>query len=355
MTVLTNYSKDYETFIGIDVDKNSFSFTVINNDIMNHTKKIPSDPKQLYNYINKNFNSNKTLCVYEAGPTGYHLYDHLVSVGCNCIVVSPNTIPKASNEKVKNNNIDSQKLAKHLRAGQLRSIRVPTGSYRELRELVRISENYTTSRKVAKQRIKSLLLHANLYQHIKESDKNWSSRYIQELKKIPSSYAVRNRLDMLLTDLDYARNQLLLSHRHLKIFIKNEPAIYKNMHYLQSIPGIGFITSVTLLGKIGDPGNLKNIRELAGFIGLTPTENSTGDSVNRGPISHLGDHRLRSLLIEAAWISIRHDTELRQFYHRVSSRNHPKARAQKAIVAVARKLTQRVYRVLKEQRIYIVH
>src|ERR687898_2946257 len=90
------------------------------------------------------------------------------------------------------------------------------------------------------------------------------------------------------------------------------------------------------------------------FLALVPTENSTGDSVDRGSITHTGDGRLRSKLIQAAWSAIRQDAELREFYRSVFKR-HPRDRAaRKAIVGVARKLTTRIYAVLKQQRPYVV-
>jgi len=355
MTILARVSNKYDTFIGIDVDKNKFSFSVIDNEIMKRSRTIPSNPEMLYNYISKNYPNKRILFAYEAGPTGYHLYDYLLSKATDCFVVSPNTIPKASNEKVKNNKIDSRKITENLSAGRLKSIRVPIGDYRELRNLVKIRENYADARKIAKQRIKSLILHANLYPLIKESDCNWSNRFIQNLKEISCTNAVRTRLDMLLMDLEYARKQLLISHRYLRKFVVSNPDICRNVEYAISIPGIGFITAVTLFAKSGDPANLLNTRELAGFVGVTPTERSTGDKENKGPISHLGDSKLRSLFVEAAWVAIRHDTGLRQFYYRIAARNHPRCASQKAIVAVARKLTERLYRVLKDQRKYIVY
>lgn len=355
MTISTLQLNKVDTSVGIDVDKNSFSFTVTNNKMMYRAKKIPSNPKQLYNYICKQYPDSNVTYAYEAGPTGYHLYDYLVSKGAKCLVVSPNTIPKASNETVKNNRIDSNKLSEKLSNNQLKSIRVPLGNYRELRNLVKIRENYADDRTAAKQRIKSLLLYANLYQFIKEPDCNWSKRFVEELKQIPCTSAVRARLDMLLMDLDYARKQLLSSHRILRNFIKQNPDIRNNMQYATSVPGIGFITAVTLFAKSGNPSNLRNTRELASFIGLTPTEHSTGDTVNRGPISHLGDKKLRKLFVEAAWAAIRKDAQLLLFYHRIVSKNHPKGAKQKAITAVARKLTERLYRVFKDQRNYVVH
>ncbi|MFH1062141.1 MAG: IS110 family transposase [Candidatus Omnitrophota bacterium] len=346
---------DYDTFIGIDVDKKSFSFTVKDHYNMNRSKKIPSEPKMFYQYIKKHFSNDRVLCAYEAGPTGFGLYDYLKSRHQPCLVVSPLSIPKAINERVKNNRLDSMKIAEDLRSGQLQSIRVPEDNYRELRHLISLRENYANNRKTAKQRIKSLLLYTDLHKHFKSEEENWSNSYLNKLKELPCLNAERQRLDMLLMDLEYARKQTLSILRQLRQFIQGHEEISKDMNYLQSLPGIGFITAATVLGRIGNPTDLRGCREIGAFLGLVPREKSTGDVVNHGSITQLGNRHLRSMLIEAAWTAIRVDKELEQFYHRIKSRHHPKIAAKKAIVAVARKLTQRIYKVLKEQRVYVVH
>lgn len=354
MTV-TYLPKDYDIFFGVDVDKNSFSFTIGDSNNMLRSKKIPSSPEQFHNYIQNNYAQKRVICAYEAGPTGFHLHDYLTEKGIPCLVVAPSSIRKASNARVKNNRIDSKHIAQNLRSGELTSIRVPQGVYRELRHLVSIRETYAFFQKATKQRIKGLLLYANLYPSIKDPDSRWAKRYIEQLKQIKCSDAVRNRLNMLLTDLEYSRKQTLYILKETESFCEKNKDINRHIKYLRSIPGVGFIVSTSLLGRIGDPNNLKNVRELAGFVGLVPSEHSTGDTVNRGNITHLGNQTLRFLLVEAAWVAIRKNTELGQFYHRVKQRHHPQYAAKKAITAVARKLTYIIYSVLKEQRNFIVH
>ena len=347
--------KDYSIFIGIDVDKNKFSLTVKDEHLKNISKSMPSDPKSLCNYIENQYKDQKVICAYEAGPTGFHLYDYLTQRRQLCLVTSPITIPKARNQKVKNNRIDSNTIAHYLRSGELKALRVPVGEYRELRHLIRSREQYVSDRKKAKQRIKGLLLYTSLHNEMKDPEGNWSNRYIQELKELICSEAVRQRMDMLISDLEYARRQTCLILKKLRTFCKQQPEIQKYLDYLQSIPGIGLITATTLLANIGDPKNLKNVQELGGFFGLTPREHSTGDNVSRGSITHLGNQVMRTLLIEAAWVAIREDQHIDQFYHRIKAKHHPQFAARKAIVAVARKLTQIIYCVLKEQRTYIKH
>lgn len=346
-------NNDYDIFIGIDVDQNSFAFTVKDQNQMNRSHKIPARAENLYHHIRHTYNNKRVICAYEVGGTGYHLHDYLTERDIPCLMVSPPSMPKASTDRVKNNRLDSEKIAQHLKTGELPSIRIPSEPYRELRHLVHTREDYVAQGRVAKQRIKALLLFVHLHHTIKDLLKNWSSRYIEELRKLECSLATRQRLDLLLEDLSYARQHNLKNLKNLREFCRNQPGIKRDIHYLQSIPGIGFVTAVTLLANIGDPRNLKNVRELGGFVGLVPCEYSTGDRVSKGSITHMGNRTLRSLLVEAAWIAIRHDTSLSQFYHRIRVRHHPNFGSRKAIVAVARKLTMIVYCLLKEQREYI--
>jgi transposase len=343
---------EYDVLIGIDVDKKSFSFTAQDHNTMSRSKKIPSNPEQLHNYIGKNFSNQRVLCAYEAGPTGYNLHDYLMQKGQPCVVVSPTSIPKASNERVKTNRIDSERIVRYLKTGELKPVRVPSPTYRELRELISLRENYSRMRTLAMQRIKALILFEHLFDSYKDVKENWSNSYIESLRHIQCSGAIRCKLDLLLMDLSYARSQLLIVLKELKLFCNRHPDIERYRYYLQSIPGIGIATSLTILARIGNPDRLNNPREIAAFAGVIPKEKSTGDVVRRGSITHAGNAKLRSLLVEASWVAVRRDKELGQFYQRIRSRHHPRIASRKAIVAVARKLTQRIYKVLKEQRTY---
>jgi transposase len=105
---------------------------------------------------------------------------------------------------------------------------------------------------------------------------------------------------------------------------------------------------------MGSPDAYKGLRELSAFCGIVPAEKSTGDRIARGSITHLGNGTLRAVLVEAAWTAIKYDKELEQFFYRIANRHHKQYARQKAIVAVAHKLTLRIYRVLTENREYII-
>jgi len=159
-------------------------------------------------------------------------------------------------------------------------------------------------------------------------------------------------VDEYLNQLESAREDKAEAWAEICRYIESEPELLEYAGYLMSFKGISWTIASALLSRIGDPSQLRNNRELACFLGLTPWENSTGEGQDRSNITGMGNHRVRSLLIEASWVAIQYDQELKDFYNHICSRN-PEDRAKKvAIVAVARKLTMRIYAVLKERRNY---
>ena len=354
--VNTTYNpNNYDIFIGIDVDSKSYAFTEMDHEFMIHSKKVPSKPNMLVKYIKTHFQNNRVLCAYEAGGTGFELYDTLLSNDIPCCVVSPNAIPKATNAMVKNNRIDSQLIAQAIKSKSVEAIRVPSEEYRELRHLIRIYDNYAKNQRAAKNRIKALLLFESLYKHFPDDcEKRWTISFINEIKHCPCSPATRLRLDALLNDLTYARKNLSISLKNIKTFCSDSSTIREYIECLTSIPGIGLRTASYLLGKIGNPQELRSPQEIGAFFGLTPKENSTGEKVLKGSITHNGNGLARGLLIEASWVAIRYDKELGYFYQRIKSRNPKEIAAKKAITAVARKLTTRIYSVLKNKKKYII-
>src|SRR4030095_4335771 len=109
--------------------------------------------------------------------------------------------------------------------------------------------------------------------------------------------------------------------KEIRSFCKAYAELLQSIEYLMSIPGIGWIVASQLLARIGDWRQIDNVRQLGKFLVLVPTENSTGDTVDRGSITRVGDGRLRSKMIQAAWSAIHQDAELREFYRSVCQRN----------------------------------
>lgn len=349
--------QNFDLVVGVDVSKRSFAITHMNHTLHKRSFKAPSSPQGLYQYYQKRFPDLKVLYVYEAGCTGYHLYDYLNSQNQTCLVVHPGAVQKASGDRVKNNRIDSEYLADQTRGGQLHGIRVPDPVYRQLRHLATTRQQHVEDAQRTKRRIKSLILFENIQlPKDVEFQKHWSARYRQALHQLSiPNQTVRFQLDCYLKDLEHQHRQILDIHTQLRSFYREHPEIQKHVGLLRTIPGFGFVVSMFLLARIGDPKYLKDIQELGAFAGLVPSEHSTGEGIQRGSITKTGAGTLRSLLVEAAWISITKDKELREFYHRIRSKNGMTKGSKIAIVAVARKLTHRAYRVLKDQRPYVIH
>ena len=206
-----------------------------------------------------------------------------------------------------------------------------------------------------KQRIKSLLLFEGIeFPPAPAGNGQWSFMVKDKLRQLPCSSTVRFKLDQLLESLEFSGKQIVKTTKEIRRFCQTDPELSQCINYVMTIPGIGWIVASQLLARIGDWRELENIRQLGGFMGLVPTEGSTGDRIDRGSITHTGDGRLRSKLIQASWSAIRQDGELRDFFRSICQ-THPRHLASRvAIVAVARKLSVRISVVLMQQRPYVV-
>lgn len=346
--------REFEIFGGVDVDKKSMAVTFMSHQGLLQSFSMPYRAEHLLSYVGKHFSGKKIAFAYEAGPTGWGLYDRLTSAGYACVVAAPSMIPKVPGQRVKTNRLDSQRLSEHLRGGQLKSIHVPSESYRQLRQLVQLRNTFVQDLVAMKLRVKAMLLFEGLEFPPAPAGSQWSLIVRGKLKQLSCSPAVRFKLDQLMESMESTEKRIVKTTQEIRRFYHQDPELCGAMALLKTIPGIGEIVASHLLARIGDPRQMTHVRQLAGFLGLAPTERSTGERVARGSITRSGDGRLRSKLIQAAWSAIRQDPELREFYRSVYQR-HPRDRAaRKAIVAVARKLTTRIYAVLKQQRPYVV-
>jgi transposase len=346
--------RDYDVFAGLDVDKRSISATFTDHQGFLKSLNMPYNVEHLVNYVRKHYPDKKVAFAYEAGPTGYGLYDGLEAQAYPCLIVSPSMIPKAPGQRVKTNRLDSRGISENLRGGQLKSIHIPTPLYRELRHLTQLRDTLVSEMVRMKQRIKSLLLMEGLEFPPAPAGSQWSFLVKKKLRELPCSSTVRFKLDRLLDSLEFDEKQVLKATREIRRFCQTDAELSQCIAYLKTLPGIGWIVASQLLARVGDWRQIKNIRQLPAFLGLVPTENSTGERTERGSITHTGDGRLRSKLIQASWSAIRQDGELREFFRTVAKKHPRHLGSRVAIVAVAHKLSVRASVVLMKQRPYEV-
>jgi len=346
--------QDFDVFVGMDVDKRSIVLTQVDHLGAEKSVSMPHRGESLLNYVGNHLQGRRIAFVYEAGPTGFGLYDTLSQAGYPCLVVTPAAVPTARGQRVRTNRLDSRKLALQLRGGSLEGIRVPSADYRMLREYVQLRKMHMTEAARCKQRIKALFLRYGL-EFPSAPGGYWSQELIQRLREYRCAPALQFKLASLLTSLEFARLQGAEAQMAMRRFVQDSPEIAESVGYAMSLPGIGWIIATYAVARVGDWRLLGKSPQTASFFGLTQCEDSTGEQADRGPITKAGDSVMRSMLIEGAWNAIRKDADLRTFYERVKA-NHPKDKAACiAIVAVARKLACRLHCVLKERRAYQIH
>jgi transposase len=241
--------------------------------------------------------SRLTFC-YEAGPTGYGLYRLIGKLGHDCIVAAPSLIPKKPGDRVKTNRRDAIGLAKVLRAGELTAVWVPDERHEAMRDLSRAREAARKDLKGKRQQVSSFML--RLGRHY-PGKKTWGPAHMNWLMLQKLEHREQR---IVLEELLGAVRQESERVERLEQAIRDavpEWSLTEVVTALQAMRGIDLIAAVTVLAEIGDLSRFQNPRELMGYLGLVPSESSTGDSVNRGGITKAGNGRARRILVEAAW------------------------------------------------------
>lgn len=238
-----------------------------------------------------------TFC-YEAGPTGYGLYRLIKSLGHDCIVIAPSMIPVKPGVRVKTNRRDAVNLAKLLRAGDLTAVWVPDDRHEAMRDLARAREAAQKDYKAKRQQVSSFLLRLGRPYPGKTT---WGKAHLNWL----ASQKLEHREQRI------AFEEQLLAVRQAKERVERlEQAMRESVadwslapvvEALQAMRGLDLITAVSFLAEIGDLSRFESPRQLMAFLGLTPSERSTGESVKRGGITKAGNPRARRLLVESAW------------------------------------------------------
>lgn len=235
---------------------------------------------------------------YEAGPTGYDLYRQIVALGHECGVVAPSLIPRKPGDRVKTNRRDALSLARLLRAGELTPIWVPDDGHEAMRDLIRLRAAAAVDLRMKRQQIGAFLLRRSRLYKLK---KTWRGAH----KKWLSSQAFAHLAQQI------AFAEMLVGMGEIEARIKRlDQAIAEAVpswslapfvEALMALRGFDQINATTVLAELGDLSRFRTPRELMAFLGLVPSEDSTGDKVKRGGLTKAGNSRARRALIEAAW------------------------------------------------------
>ena len=241
--------------------------------------------------------SKLTFC-YEAGPTGYGLHRLIESLGHTCMVAAPSLIPKKAGERVKTNRRDAVGLARLLRAGELTAVWVPDGRHEAMRELTRARGAARADLTRKRQQVSSMLL--RLGRHY-PGIKTWNARHRSWLANLKLDHPEQR---FVLEEMLQAERQASERVGRLEQAIREALADWSLapiVPALMAMRGIDLIAASTILAEIGELSRFHNPRQLMAYLGLVPSERSTGESVRRGSITKAGNGRARRVLVEAAW------------------------------------------------------
>jgi len=305
--------------------------------------------------------------VYEAGPCGYGLARELRSHGYACEVIAPAKIARAPGDRIKTDRRDALLLARAARAGELVSVTIPDERDEALRDLTRSREDTVRARLKVRQQLKAMLLRHGRRYTGKSSWTQAHERYLadvsfgqpaQEIAFVEYRSAVRDAHERVERLTQALRAQL--EHWRMRPVVEA----------LMTLRGIDLVAAMTLVAEIGDFTRFARAQELMGFLGLIPSEHTSGATRRQGPITRTGNGHARRVLIEAAWnyrfparisrglqqrqegqpkalreIAWRAQLRLAQRYRRLATRQLP---LNKICVAIARELSGFVWDIARQ-------
>ena len=338
-------------YIGIDVHKRSWTVTIRTNGMVLKTFSMNPDPGELARHMQKNYPDGIYKSAYEAGFCGFWIHQKLTEQGIDNIVINAADVPTTHKEKItKTDKVDSNKLAKELENQNLKAIYIPTNSQQQIRSLCRLRYQETKHSTRLKNRIKGHLHYYGIDLPPESEYSHWSANFIKYLeagcdKNKPGS----EYLLICLDELKAQRKRILEVTRSLRRYVMNPDSKSGNIvRSLISIPGIGFVTAVTLYTEIIDINRFANLDRLSSFVGLSPSCSSSGDRDTVTGLTTRRNRFLRHLIIEAAWIATRRDPVLLKSFTELIKR----MKKSNAIIRIARKLLNRIRFVWKNETTY---
>lgn len=288
--------------IGLDTDKKHIDIAIaepLPSGELRYYGKIANEKPALERVIKRLRKDGRQLRVcYEAGPCGYAIHRWLTGKpGVTCEVIAPSMTPRRPGERVKTNRRDCLMLARLLRSEELTAVWVPDPAHEAMRDLVRARSAAVADVTRCCQRIGSFLLR----QDIRYGGKPWTKKHCAWLSRLAFTQAAhRLMFGELLEALDQARARRDRLTDHIAELVPNWSLAWL-VEALQALRGFRLINAATVVAEIGDIRRFDKARQLMGFLGIVPSERSTGDKVRRGPITKAGNGRARKALIEAAW------------------------------------------------------
>jgi transposase len=298
--VISTAPADVRLWVALDVHKFSIVAAVLPpQGGRPEVSRIETTEKAIRRFI-KSLSGSEGLAVsYEAGPGGFALWRLLTSMGVACDVIAPSLVPVRAGDRVKTDRRDAKKLVGLFRGGLLRFVAPPTPETEGLRDLLRCRDDLRCARTAARHRVaKQLLRHGRIY---RDGKKAWTLNHRAWVNRQQLDDPLAHEaLSQMLTHLDGLDRQLATLDAQLEHVAEHDRWAWQ-VHKLRAFRGIATLTALGLIAEIGDFARFSHPRELASWLGITPSEYSSGDQQHRGHITKSGNRHARRLLTEAAW------------------------------------------------------
>jgi transposase len=287
-------------FVGLDVHKESITIAVAEGGggAAMAVATIPHDTNVLLKHLRRLATKAAIRCCYEAGPTGFTLCRAIRREGIECIVIAPSLTPRRPGDQVKTDRRDAEKLARFLRSGDLTEVHVPDASTEAMRDLERARECAKRAQGVARRQLQKFLLRNG---HRYDGKTSWTGSHMDWIRRRAFEHEAHNRvLADYLQAVDATTERLERATKDIADLVESwsqKPLVKA----LQALRGVQLLTAVILVAEIGDFRRFATAPALMAYLGLVPSEYSSGDSQYRGRITRTGNRHVRTTLIESAW------------------------------------------------------
>jgi transposase len=290
-------------FIGLDVHKNSITIAIADGGRDGQVRlygTIENTFDAMGKVIRKLLTTSTDLrFVYEAGPCGFGLYRYLSSNDLSCIIAAPSLIPRKGGVRIKNDTRDAITLARLHRAGELSSIYVPEPEDEAVRDLTRAREDTRIAERKAKQRLGGFLLRNDFV--FSGGKKKWTKAHFNWLSDLKMNHPVQQIAFQEYLDTIHESSARIVRINEQIGQAATEWRWYPTVKALQALRGVSLLSAVTTIAELGDLTRFHNPKELMAYLGLVPSEHSSGDSIKRGGITKTGNSHARKICVESAW------------------------------------------------------
>lgn len=317
--------KEFSKYVGLDTHKETIAVAVAEagGGKARYYGEIPNTPQAVGKLAKKLSPDGEVVSFcYEAGPCGYGIYRQLRGLGHECEVVAPSLIPSKPGDRVKTDRRDGESLARLHRAGELTGVWVPDEEQEAIRDLTRCREDMKAMERRARQRLNAFLLrHGKDYGSGKSK---WTQSHFRWLERVKFDLPVQQIVfEEYVDGVKEARRRVAGLEQEMRKAMTDWP-LAPLVEALMALRGVRLITAMTVIAELGDISRFDSPRQLMAYLGLVPSEHSSGKIRRRGGITKTGNGHVRRVLVEAAWCY--------RFQARKSA--HLQRRAEKASEAV---------------------